>query len=92
MAEVQTLGLIWNERIPAAIAVGTKNPIGLRVSAYATKIITANRSFNNVAKFGHFGLLSGKRIMTAPEINAIDAIKYGKVFGPTGSAKKGDSN
>ena len=56
MAEVQTLGLIWNERILAAIAVGTKNPIGLRVSAYATKIITASRSFNNVAKFGHLGL------------------------------------
>ena len=33
MAEVQSLGLIWNERILAATAVGTKNPIGLRVSA-----------------------------------------------------------
>ena len=33
MVELQSLGLIWNERMLAAIAVGTKNPIGLRVSA-----------------------------------------------------------
>jgi hypothetical protein len=57
-----------------------------------TKIVTASASLIIVKKLGHRGLVSGNKIITAPERKAIDDIIYGKVFGPTGSAKKGDSS
>ena len=54
--------------------------------------MTANPSLRKITKFGHLGLESGNKIITDPDMKAIEAIIYGNVFGPTGSAKNGDSS